>query len=176
MYVLDSEFKTATQFTRIPGSPHTCAAAARALRTSSKPCSSGARRAPSSRSYSRPSRYAASAARTHAVRLRGEADAEIRIPGDSARAIDGAVGRVWPAGSKQIESMQFSTITGGDLLTDPRQTDQSLESFTLFDVMPESDAGLLPGRRAKVRVKLEPSTLMHRAVTRVRQYFDGRSR
>ncbi|MFI4891944.1 MAG: PqqD family peptide modification chaperone [Phycisphaerales bacterium JB058] len=110
------------------------------------------------------------------VLLRGEADAEIRIPGDSARAVDGTVGRVWPAGSKQIESMQFSTITGGDLLTDPRQTDQALESFTLFDVMPESDTGLLPGRRAKVRVKLEPSTLLHRAVTRIRQYFDGRSR
>ncbi|MCA9272146.1 MAG: PqqD family peptide modification chaperone [Phycisphaerales bacterium] len=110
------------------------------------------------------------------VLTQGHALPQIRIPGESARVIDGTVSRVWPAGSRQIESMQFSAITGGDLLTNPHQTDQAIESFTLFDIKPESDKGLLPGRRAKVRIRLEPSTLFDRAVTRVRQYFDGRVR
>ena len=106
--------------------------------------------------------------------VRQDASAQIKIPGDSARTIKGDVTRVWPAGSRQIEAMQFSAITGGELVTNPRQNDETLETFTLFDVTPESTEGLLPGRRAKVRVRLEPSTLLSRVTTRVQQFFDGR--
>lgn len=105
--------------------------------------------------------------------LREGARASVRVRGQAWREIGGAVERVWPAGTHQLDSLQFSAVTGGELVTDPQQSDMTLESFTLIDVRPESQEGLMPGRRARVRVELEPSTLLSRASTRVRQFFGG---
>jgi len=105
---------------------------------------------------------------------RGNVPAEVRLIGEAGRTIDGTVERIWPAGSRDLELLQFSAVTGGDLLTNPKQSDQTLETFTLLDVRPGSEEGLLPGRRAKVRVQIEPSTLLSRASRRIRQFIGGR--
>jgi len=104
------------------------------------------------------------------------ARAGVRLRGAGASPVGGKVARVWPAGSRQLEAMQFSAVTGGDFLTEPGANDMALEAFTLFDVRPESDEGLLPGRRARVRVQLEPSTLYSRMSTRVRQFIEAQRR
>jgi len=102
------------------------------------------------------------------------AKASIRLRGAASQTINASVSRVWPAGSTDLDSMQFSALTGGAFTTSPGQNNKTIESFTLFDVRPESTTGMLPGRRASVRIKLEPSTLLSRFTRRVRQFVDGR--
>ncbi len=104
----------------------------------------------------------------------GDQSAEFRLVGEANRTHKGSVERIWPAGTRELESIQFSAVTGGELMTNPRQNDQTLETFTLLDIRPESAEGMLPGRRAKVRVRVEPSTLLARVSRRVRQFVDGR--
>lgn len=106
----------------------------------------------------------------------GDRDAEIRLRGRAWKTIPASVSRVWPAGTRDFDSAQFSALTGGEITPDPEQTTRALESFTLIDVRPESTEGMLPGRRARVRIELEPSTILSRVVRRVRQFVDGRSR
>lgn len=102
------------------------------------------------------------------------ASTEVRLRGEAWRTIPANVARVWPAGTRDIESAQLSTVTGGEIVADPQQGGRSLENFTLVDFTPESTDGLLPGRRAKVRVALEPSTILSRVSRRVQQFIDGR--
>lgn len=104
------------------------------------------------------------------------ARAGVRLRGAGASPVGGVVERVWPAGSRQLEAMQFSAVTGGEFLTEPGEGDMTLETFTLIDVRPERDEGLLPGRRARVRVQLEASTLYSRINTRVRQFLEAQRR
>lgn len=100
--------------------------------------------------------------------------ASVRLKGSASNTIRADVTRVWPAGSNELESMQFSAMTGGAFTTTPGQNSTTIESFTLFDVKPESIKGMLPGRRANVRIRLEPSTLLSRFTKRARQFVDGR--
>lgn len=106
----------------------------------------------------------------------GETRASVRIRGQASTVIGGIVDRIWPAGTRELSSIQFSAVTGGELLTDPKNVDTALETFTLVDILPESNEGLFPGRRARVRLVLEPSTLLSRVVRRVNQFIDGRQR
>jgi len=108
--------------------------------------------------------------------LDGSPMTSIRLRGSAGRKIRADVDRIWPAGTRDLETYQFASTTGGDLLIDPRQQGRSLETFTLLDVKPERTEGMLPGRRARVRIRLEPRAVLPRYWRRLRQFVDGRRR
>jgi putative peptide zinc metalloprotease protein len=101
------------------------------------------------------------------------ARAFVRLRGAASHTIKAKVERVWPAGSNELESIQFSALTGGAFTTTPGKNSTTIETFTLLDVKPDSTQGMLPGRRASVRIKLEPSTLLSRIMKRTQQFVGG---
>ncbi|HED54891.1 MAG TPA: PqqD family peptide modification chaperone [Phycisphaerales bacterium] len=106
----------------------------------------------------------------------GSPPTSIRVRGSAGHKIRGTIERVWPAGTHELESYQFASTTGGELLIDPRRQGKTLESFTLVDIKPEQTEGMLPGRRARVRIRLQPRAMLPRYWRRMRQFLEGRRR
>lgn len=108
----------------------------------------------------------------------GASTAQARLRGSAGTEIDATVTRVWPAGSRELPTTALASSTGGMILQDPEDPRRALNPITQIELEPHAEAndlaGLMHGRRGRVRIELPPEPLAPRLVRHFRALIDAR--